>query len=88
MLGAGSRLRGVHAVPPPQPALQRPPEPGQGAVLLLVADPVDEQHAEVVLLWGLVLEFCLAGHAPSPPSASIPRQSLRIRRLDPITLGI
>jgi hypothetical protein len=38
---------------------------------------MDEQHAEVVLVWGLVLEFCLAGHAPPPPSASIPRQSLR-----------
>src|SRR4029453_6358273 len=72
LLGAGSRLRGVHAVPPPQPALQRPPEPGQGAVLLLVADAMNEQDPKVVLL-GLALLLCAAGHAAPPPHALVPR---------------
>src|SRR5829696_8211602 len=58
----------------PQPPLQRPAKPGQGAVLLLVADPVNEQDTQVVVLGPMLLY--LIGHAETAPPARVPRHEL------------
>jgi hypothetical protein len=55
--------RAVRVEPLRPPPLQRPPESGQGAALLLVADPMDEQNAQVVALRGLILDLWIAMHA-------------------------